>query len=526
MLHFMGIFIRNWQGSSFALRPTESSPMKARDDLFLLIKQLSPAEKKVLGMSPARHDYQLLFKALNDHKDLDEKEFLASKMGRQFAGNFSVRKNELYEKILQGIRAQRKSAGTAKAIEIQLREQLEDVLFLREKKLYDQCTRRLQRAKKIAKDHQLHEILLEILRIERSILLKTQPAGYSQELKEIHGEIADITEVIKNKTRMLYLYDCHFLEVRQHHNLRGNVNFELLNDLHQSSDLQDVSKCLSFEAESNFYFCHGIYQHLQGNAKGAWDFARTLYLRWQEQKGVQKVKPVEYRNVLQNYLTFCNAAVQYDDFDIALKQLLAGPFYTDEEEASAIDNGCYVNMQRCMQVCDWDGAKAAIAAFKNRLDDIGERLIPSRIMVHYLSFSRIMLVLEDWKSAASWATKVITEGEGEEISALVIQARVQEILALVEMNDLDKLHNRCRAAIRLLQKADGQMATTLQAIQAIQKFDSTLTGEQQQKIWTNLLKTLNAHPETEKNSSEFMMLGLQAKAKRMRLRDYLESIKG
>lgn len=513
MLHPVGIFIRNWHGSSFALRTSNSSPMKPRDDLFLLIKSLSPAEKKALGMTPQQHDYQILFKALNDSKELDEKEFLASSAGKKFAKNFSVRKNELYEKILQGIRAQQKTAGTAKPIEIQLREQLEDVLFLREKKLFDQCTRRLQRAKKSAQEHQLHEILLEILRVERSILLKTQLSGYSHRLQEIHDQIAAVTEIIKNKTRMLYIYDCHFLEVRQHRSLGGTMNIGLLNELKESADLQDVSRCLSFEAESNFYFCHAIREHLLGNAKGAWDFARTLYLRWQEQKGVQKVKPVEYRNVLQNYLTFCNVALQYDDFDVALQQLLAGPFYTVEEEASAIDNACYVTMQRCMQVCDWEGAKNSIATFKSQLEKVGDRLIPSRIMVHYLSFSRLSLVLEDWKGAGSWAKKVIRESESEESFALGIQARIQEIIALVELQDLETLTNKCRAIVRALQKSPAEMTVELKVMQSIPKLDLTGTTNDCRSAFSNLLTSLQLRDEEQEERSGFLLDWLYSRAK-------------
>jgi hypothetical protein len=499
--------------------------MKPRDDLFLLIKRLSPTEKKALAMTPVRHDYQALFKALNELKEFEEKDFLASSVGRKFANNFSVRKNELYEKILQSIRVQRKNAGAAKAIEIQLREQLEDVLFLREKKLFDQCDRRLTRAKKSAHDHQLHEILLEILRIERSILLKTQAAGYSQELVRIHEEIEKITEIIKNKTKMLYLYDRYFLEVRQHRNLRGQVNYTLLDQLSQTPDLSDVSNCLSFEAESNFYFCHAIHNHLRGNPQGAWDFARTLYLRWQEQKGIQKVKAVEYRNVLQNYLSLCNSASLYDDFEIALKQLLAGPFFSDEEQASAIDNACHVSMQRCLNLCDWEGAKKSIQTFKEKLSQISDRLIPSRIMVHYLSFSRLFIVLEDWKSATNWAKKVIAEEQGEESFALVLQARMQEIIALFEIHNVDDLPNKCRAALRAIKKASDDRLTETFVIQAINRLTGNTNSEEVRDAFAAVLETVRNDQSEKFNQGEFVLTWLKAKAKGMRLRDYLEAQK-
>lgn len=471
-------------------------------------------------MTPVKHDYQRLFHAIDKSASFDEKAFLNSAAGRSFVGKMPRKKNELYEKLLQVARGLRQSGGKTKRVEVQLREDIEDIVFLRERKLFEQGSRRLERAKKRAISHNLHEVLLEILRIERTIVLRIQAAGYEEEVNFIHSEIERISEVIKNKGRMLYFYDLYFVQVRQFKNLRGAIDRSLLTGWIESPELTDVSKCLSFEAESNFYFCHCIHHFLLQDTIEAWQFARTLYLRWQEAHEIQKVKAVEYRNVLQNYLVFCINASKYDDFDVALNKMLRGPFYSNDEEASAIDNGLNAEMQRCLSLCEWEKAKEIIQNFREKLDLISEWLIPSRIMVHYLNFSTLFIVLEDWGNALRWARKVGSESDGQESISLVIQGRLHELIAVYGQPRLGEFINLHRSTKRLLKKAGISKGFEIDFIDALLAGFKDGDAKKSRKRFGAILK--NAQKAKATSNTTFISKWLEANFQGKSLRTLLE----
>ncbi len=474
-------------------------------------------------MLPLKHDYQRLFKALNESQSFDEKAFLATEAGKEFVGKMPRKKHELYEKILQNVRAFRQPLGRQKAMEIQLREQLEDVLFLRDKKLFEQSNRRLSRVKGKAISYHLHELLIVILRIERSLLLRIQPVGYVKKLWEIHKEIEEASMVIKNKGQMLYFYDQYFIQVIQHKKLNAAIDANFLKTLIASPELKDPNGCLSFEAESNFYFCHAIHHYLLGNAQATWEFSKTLYLRWEEEREIKKVKAIEYRNVINNFLIFSNYASRYEGFDCALSRMLEGPFYSDEEEASAIDNAIHVNIQRHLHCCNWDAAKATLQEYRRKLDFISEHLIPSRIMVHYLSFSRLSLVLEDWTGAYSWAKKVDTAREGKEHLALIWQARMQEMMALYEAPELGDLINRHRAAMRQFRKARESNEIEAKIIHAIWAASKCVLKTESASIFRKLYLDVKGKQAGKNNIEEFGIIWLKAKSKGISLKEALES---
>lgn len=471
-------------------------------------------------MSPIKHDYQKLFHAISQSNDFDEKAFLESKSGIAFRNKMPRKKNELYEKLLQNVRGWRQVKGKSKRIEVQLREQIEDILFLREKKLFEQSTRRLERAKKRAEDYNLHEILIEILRLERTIIFRVQAPGYEEEIEKIHQKIKHTSEIITNKGIMLNFYDSYFIQMRRFRKLQGVVDTKELSKLINSPELKEVSRCLSFEAESNFYFCHCIHHFLIGNTQKAWEYSRTLYLRWQEKHEVQKVKAVEYRNVLQNYLAFCNNAARYEEFDIALKKMLEGPFYSEDEHASAIDNGLVAEMQRCLILCEWEQGKKIITKFKNHLEFISERLIPSRIMLHYMNFATLFIVLKDWKNAYKWAKKVENVAEGDDPKLLIIQARLFMLISIYEEPSLDNFDNQIRSTKRLFKKFEIDQGSEAQF--ATELFAAYKENSQAKKRnrFSKLLKTENQRKQG--SNTEIILKWLLSKAENKPLRTILE----
>ncbi len=433
--------------------------MTPKDNVYRLIQSLSSHERQGFtkaskGIKKEEPKYLKLFRALCELDRYEEADFLTSSKGKPFANGFSVQKKELFDRILHQLRSQRQSSGTEKPLEFQIREQVEDARHLREKKLYDLSRERLVHARKAAEEHEFHEILIEILRMERSVVVLEQEAGFVEKVRTLHGEIADLGAIILNKYRLMDLKDQLFLPTRQHALLHYRVDMAEMESVMDHDELKDIGLCLSFEAAWSYHFCHSTFRHLRGEAEQAWIHFRAIYLMWQEHKPVQRVRPVEYRNMLQNYLSLCNDAMRDEDFDVALNQLNQGPFQSKEEEIAAKTNSLNVRLQRHLNFCDWQAAKRLQDEYRKGMADMGDRMNPSRMMTFYLSFSRLCMVTDDYDGCLSWARKVVNEGEHDAKEGLVLQARIQELIALFEKKEWDKLETARNLAAKAINQVE------------------------------------------------------------------------
>lgn len=452
--------------------------MTAREDLHELIQSLNNREKQLISMASngKQPNYLKLFHALCQITDFDEKEFLSSPNGAAFAKNFSVRKNELYEKILTICRSQRQFGGSEKPVEFQVRERLEDVRMLKEKGLFSQAFRRLTQAKKLAKRYELHEILVEALRVERFMVIDREAPGYVEKVEEIHREIAHNTAAISNKFRLLELKDRLFLVVRQFAKQSSHDEAAYLEAVIKDNELKDINTCLSFDARVNFHLCHSIYHHLSANAHLAWKYFREIYLLWLDNPLYQRTKIVEHRNTLQNYLNFSVGAKQYGDFDEVLEALEAGPFRSNEEEAATIFNVINVRLARYLSDCDWEKTATVEANFLTVEKDFGKHLHPSRAIVFALHFAWIHFILKNNSAAMKWLNRIENIREEDLRQGLIYRAKMMEVLVLFEAGEVKLLESRSRAIETAFSKTKSPYAFELKLVKVLNRYIGTNRG--------------------------------------------------
>lgn len=481
--------------------------MIAQDHLFRLIKTLKPTEKQAFTRHAMRKSgecprYLQLFQVLNTLKAYDEDAFLASKKGAPFAQNYAVQKIELFEKLLLVLRMQRQSGGNEKPIEFRVREYMEDARLLREKKLGDLAEKRLGLAMEEAERYQLHEVQLELLRAQRANVMRHVGLNDYSALDALHNQIRQIAEIIQNKARMLQLLDPLFLQAKHQAALSGHLNHALIESIMAAEELKDVTRCLSFEAEQNYHFCHAIFHQLNERPHEAWIHARAIYLAWQEAPSMQSIKGAEYRNVVNNYLGYCINAYRFVDFEKALATIVKGPFRSELEQVIASHSALAMELQKHFSLCAWDMADDVMKRYRQQLSRFSEHLSPSRMMLFYLSFSRLKLIQGMWPEAARWAKKVIDEGDGKSQLGMVFQARLQELIALYEQGDIDLLNRRYRSALRSFQKAAFAGEFEHKVLETIQRLPGLADRQDQRQIFESLQKTLSeASPDLQDATS-------------------------
>ena len=162
--------------------------MTASEDLYKLIKSLSPSEKRFFKIYTSRHvigqqnNYVQLFDAISSQKLYDEKAIKEKFDGETFMNRFAAVKNYLHQMILKSMR----NFHSGTTIDIELKEMLIDIDFLYQKGLYKQSQKLHAKTEKLAIETDKKTRLLEILEWKAKI---QQASNKNSDEKHFHKNV-------------------------------------------------------------------------------------------------------------------------------------------------------------------------------------------------------------------------------------------------------------------------------------------------------------------------------------------------
>ncbi|WP_299250200.1 hypothetical protein [uncultured Cytophaga sp.] len=167
--------------------------------LFDLIHSLSPNEKRHFKLNhTSSGDLEdkkmlLLFDYLNKQKVFNE-ERISEVIPSIKASQLSNLKAYLYEKILFSLR----QYNLPKILDLQIREQIDFAQLLFERRLYQQGKTCLKKARRLSQVHENLELTLEIIKLEKSILMLTIDEDIEQTVDAIIEDVQKINAQIHN----------------------------------------------------------------------------------------------------------------------------------------------------------------------------------------------------------------------------------------------------------------------------------------------------------------------------------------
>ncbi|WP_299461497.1 hypothetical protein [uncultured Microscilla sp.] len=167
--------------------------MSKKENLFLLIKSLTKAEKRYFklfasstkGDKQKHNNYLLLFEAIDKQESYDEAAIKQRFSKQAFTKQLHVTKNYLSQLILKSLR----NFHAKLSKESELRDLLKDIEILFHKELYAQCQDVINKACQVAKEYECLHLLLDVNRWKRRLCLATSVGLNSNNtLNAIHSE--------------------------------------------------------------------------------------------------------------------------------------------------------------------------------------------------------------------------------------------------------------------------------------------------------------------------------------------------
>ncbi|MBA3706480.1 MAG: hypothetical protein H0W84_11475 [Bacteroidetes bacterium] len=219
------------------------------NDLYELIKSLSGNEKSYIKKKSGNFSsndkiYLKLFDAINKYGTNEKKIQSTLKIK-----GISKAKNYLYEIILKSLRSYYKDIS----VNTNLTDMLRDIEILYKKALFVQCSKLLDRAKKIAEKENKSIMLLQIFEMEYKLFINFHFKNSAEVSREREIRQLRILEEYSNTVKYSALSSKMLSFIKVHGHMRGVSAYTELTHIADDPLLKDVSNAVTEQSKSFFY---------------------------------------------------------------------------------------------------------------------------------------------------------------------------------------------------------------------------------------------------------------------------------
>jgi len=297
------------------------------NDLLDLISSLTKNEKiyfkKFAGTSGSNENkiYLKLFDEIESqttHGSYDERKIKDKFKNENFIKQLHVAKIYLYNLILKSLYLQNTNYNELS----KLREMINRMEVLNRKGLYLQCGKIISKAKKIA---QKEDYLIELLRInyfeikvQRELFHSMHGKKTENNLPDLHSEKLEIVKLIDNES-IYEKYENEIYNMLFKGKLPGKKENQLLRKFLNSKHLANVSKALTYNSKSSYYFAKANLYNLLGKKEKDHE-CQKQHIEYLE--GNFKSSGIfRYVKLINNYVISSLNNNKFDDYDKYLEKL-------------------------------------------------------------------------------------------------------------------------------------------------------------------------------------------------------------
>ena len=284
------------------------------DDLFLLIKSMTEAEKKHFRqyavLQGGESNYLRLFNFIDSLDEYSDEVVKATFSGEPFVKQLSVAKNYLNEVILRTFRI---SAGEDSA-ESTLQLMMLDIRFLMSRKCLSQVKKLLKRTKKIAEDQENFIVLMNIYALERNLLTEFRfEARDNITFDSIAEEEALTIDKLYNVNTIYNIYcKAKILTTSTRRTLNDAVLLKEFDALFEHPLMQDEKTALSVRAK-HWYWSSIHFKHVY-NSEPEKDLVccKEHLALFEREQNFAASRPLSHMTVINNVLEACRATNQIE----------------------------------------------------------------------------------------------------------------------------------------------------------------------------------------------------------------------
>lgn len=482
---------------------------QSKDQLFLLIKSLTKAEKRNFKLYVNRIDntgdtlFIRLFDVLDKMPEYDE-DAVIKRISDLEKRNLPNAKRHLYKQILVSLRL----IYIQKNIDIEIREQIDFARILYEKGMYMQSLKLLDRIKKIAEEHHQDILHLEILEFEKLI-----EARHITRSRAVENKMEKLLEESTNRSFITHASSCFSnfnIQIHGWYIERGHIQ--------QESDIDEVRvyfesnlpkellhRSLTFFEKAHLFQAYMWYHYILLQFAEALRYA----LEWQQlfvvYPQMKEKDPDLYMRSLYYVLSFLYITRDTDNYAHYLAQL--NDFNTSHQphlnEKSRMIAFVYLNLSRINLLLlseQYRECQKLVKEIELGLRHFEVYTDVHRVLLFYYKFAYLFFAIGQYDQALHYLNEIVHLKSGHLRNDLILNARLLQLLCHYELGNYDTIQYLIPSAQRLLEKSGDNSRLPIIALQLLVKLSKAPKSEHP-AIFEQFLPELQAlcqHPYEKK----------------------------
>lgn len=433
-------------------------PRERSDSLFQLIKSLHKNEKRYVKLFVSRvnggKDKKILqlFDLINEQHSFDDEEVL--RKGKEIKEQqLSNLKAELYKQILQSIRL----FHSGNIIDLEIRQLIDFAQILFDRGMYKDGLKILQKAKKLAKNHENLELVLETIKLEKSVMSQTidsenqkRVSKIIQEASQIHLKINLINQLSNLSDRLNGLYKkVGFIRDQRDFNTLEKYFYRSLPQF-KEEDLSVLEKIWLYNLYIGYYF------FIQDFEQGC-RYARQMVELFDQNPSFINSRTDFYIQGINKLLIAQFKLSRYYEFVETTKKLkgvsqIPGLRLNEDIRAKLFKYTNLHEINRYFILGDFDGGIQKISQIEQGLEQFINRLDKHSTIIFYYKIACMYFGAGDFRNTNIWLQKIINMPNVDLREDIHSFARILNLISHYEMENIDLIDYVMRSTYRFLAK--------------------------------------------------------------------------
>lgn len=427
--------------------------MAVQDELFQLIKSLSPSEKRYFKVNAskggdAKSNYIQLFEAMDAQGDeYDEQKLKEKHAKKPFVKYLSAEKKQLREQIMKQMRL----FHSTRTVDNRINELLQDEMFYRDKGLNDLREKTLLKAKELATKLERFHLLKEILSRQLAYVIEF-------EQKKITEPVISLI----NEQKQLAIIQETELELH-------SKNRELFTIYRSGADIQDptvqnrvsmlITEIEQYRPRIGKWFSLGVkfqrgysnYHQILGDWKASLECTKLEYGLYEQHPHFKQEDSYHYKICLANLMSRALSAKENQWFTKALEEMKTLPVNSFNEEGEVFQNIYFQEHLFYINNGEFEKAEALVQIIEEGLIKYETKINQARKLAFQFNIMVMYFLMHDFRKALQWTAPLLDDNSEIKQHQRFVTTLLLPIIHF-ELGHHDLVETFTRSAYRHLQR--------------------------------------------------------------------------
>lgn len=472
---------------------------KIKEGLFELIKSLSKSEKRYFKLLSSRHtigdenNYVRLFDFIDKQEVYDEEVLFKEFKNEAFLHRFSITKKRLYDHVLSALDAFYSSSS----IDAQLFKMMHSADILYTKSLYDQCSRVLRSAEKLAEKHEKHTLIIEIRRKQKKLI---ENHGYSEmsadDLREIEKKDKSLLKQIELYNLLWKIKSDLFFQLSRKGKARSEEERVIYQKICEHLPKNIKTDELPFDAAYLYNHIRSAYWFALGDLQQSYIYIKANLKTFEERDGVIVVNLNNYFSLLTNAIYVSEQLVYSHDSIEFLKNLKSIPIRFDvanneDLQIKLFASSISIELSLLTQRGEYAQAEKLIPKIEVGLGKYKEKISPSRKAFIQFKMATVLLGLGSYSAALKWINTILNDATLDESEDILSYTQILDLLVHLEMKHTQLLSYSLKNTQRFLKSRNRLFTFEKVFLQFVSKRIKCASDIDAEILWEELYKELS-----------------------------------